>query len=182
MEDRIAHYMVTFTPQQWPEAYRRALDDEPDHYSGHRGEPQREEEGRYYNSAITLGPEGRVVDVYDKHHLVPFGEYMPAAWFFSHFEIGGLAQRAAGGYAALLAALPADGTVMASLGMGEEGIVEIARRLDAGETVRDLRDMRGVAFALGDADCELLCVEASLTRRLRRASMALYCKGILIFT
>ncbi len=37
-------------------------------------------------------------------------------------------------------------------GMGEEGIVEIARRLDAGETVRDLRDMRGVAFALGASE------------------------------
>ncbi len=37
-------------------------------------------------------------------------------------------------------------------GMGEEGIVEIARRLDAGETVCDLRDMRGVAFALGASE------------------------------
>jgi uncharacterized radical SAM protein YgiQ len=37
-------------------------------------------------------------------------------------------------------------------GMGEEGIVEIARRLDAGETVRDLRDMRGVTFALGASE------------------------------
>lgn len=37
-------------------------------------------------------------------------------------------------------------------GMGEEGIVEIARRLQAGETVRDLRDMRGVAFALGASE------------------------------
>ncbi len=37
-------------------------------------------------------------------------------------------------------------------GMGEEGIVEIARRLDAGETTRDLRDMRGVAFALGASE------------------------------
>ena len=37
-------------------------------------------------------------------------------------------------------------------GMGEEGIVEIARRLDAGQTVRDLRDMRGVAFALGASE------------------------------
>jgi uncharacterized radical SAM protein YgiQ len=37
-------------------------------------------------------------------------------------------------------------------GMGEEGIVEVARRLDAGETVRDLRDMRGVAFALGASE------------------------------
>ena len=34
-------------------------------------------------------------------------------------------------------------------GMGEESIVEIARRLDAGETVEDLRQMRGVAYALG---------------------------------
>ncbi len=34
-------------------------------------------------------------------------------------------------------------------GMGEQPIVEIARRLKAGETVRDLRGMRGVAYALG---------------------------------
>jgi uncharacterized radical SAM protein YgiQ len=37
-------------------------------------------------------------------------------------------------------------------GMGEEGILEIARRLDAGETVRDLRDMRGAAYALGASE------------------------------
>ena len=34
-------------------------------------------------------------------------------------------------------------------GMGEQPIVEIARRLSQGETVRDLRDMRGVAYAMG---------------------------------
>ena len=34
-------------------------------------------------------------------------------------------------------------------GMGEKPILEIARRLDNGETVRDLRDMRGVAYLLG---------------------------------
>jgi len=34
-------------------------------------------------------------------------------------------------------------------GMGEKGIVEIARRLDAGESIEDLRDMRGVAYTLG---------------------------------
>jgi uncharacterized radical SAM protein YgiQ len=34
-------------------------------------------------------------------------------------------------------------------GMGEKAIVEIARRLDHGQSVRDLRDMRGLAFALG---------------------------------
>jgi uncharacterized radical SAM protein YgiQ len=34
-------------------------------------------------------------------------------------------------------------------GMAEDSIVEIARRLEAGQTVRDLRDLRGVAFVLG---------------------------------
>lgn len=34
-------------------------------------------------------------------------------------------------------------------GMGEQSVVEIARRLSAGESVKDLRDMRGVAYALG---------------------------------
>ncbi|MCP3982284.1 MAG: YgiQ family radical SAM protein [bacterium] len=37
-------------------------------------------------------------------------------------------------------------------GMGEEGILEIARRLDGGEGARDLRDLRGVAFALGASE------------------------------
>jgi uncharacterized radical SAM protein YgiQ len=34
-------------------------------------------------------------------------------------------------------------------GMGEQAIVEIARRLAAGQSLRDLRTMRGVAYALG---------------------------------
>ena len=37
-------------------------------------------------------------------------------------------------------------------GMGEAAIVEIADRLAAGETVRDLRNMRGVAYALGASE------------------------------
>lgn len=37
-------------------------------------------------------------------------------------------------------------------GMGEKAIVEIAQRLAAGQTVRDLRQMRGVAFALGASE------------------------------
>jgi len=37
-------------------------------------------------------------------------------------------------------------------GMGENAIVEIAQRIDAGETVRDLRDMRGMAYALGASE------------------------------
>ena len=37
-------------------------------------------------------------------------------------------------------------------GMGERPIVEIARRLAAGETVRDLRDLRGVVYRLGASE------------------------------
>jgi uncharacterized radical SAM protein YgiQ len=37
-------------------------------------------------------------------------------------------------------------------GMGEAAIVEIAQRLAGGATVRDLRDMRGVAFVLGASE------------------------------
>ncbi len=34
-------------------------------------------------------------------------------------------------------------------GMGEDSILEIAQRIEAGQTPKDLRNMRGVAFALG---------------------------------
>jgi uncharacterized radical SAM protein YgiQ len=37
-------------------------------------------------------------------------------------------------------------------GMGENAIVELAQRLQAGQTVKELRDMRGVAYALGASE------------------------------
>ncbi len=37
-------------------------------------------------------------------------------------------------------------------GMGEHQIITIAKRLAAGETVKDLRDMRGVAYAMGASE------------------------------
>jgi uncharacterized radical SAM protein YgiQ len=37
-------------------------------------------------------------------------------------------------------------------GMGEEAVLEIARRLDAGESVQALRDIRGVAYAMGASE------------------------------
>jgi uncharacterized radical SAM protein YgiQ len=39
-------------------------------------------------------------------------------------------------------------------GMGEKSIVEIAQRLRGGQTMHDLRDMRGVAYALGAKESE----------------------------
>ncbi len=41
---------------------------------------------------------------------------------------------------------------LVAFGMGENSIVEMAQRLANGETVKDLRDMRGVAFALGASE------------------------------
>lgn len=37
-------------------------------------------------------------------------------------------------------------------GMGEEAILEIARRLDLGQTTRELREMRGVAYLMGASE------------------------------
>ncbi len=37
-------------------------------------------------------------------------------------------------------------------GMGERNIVEIAKRMASGQTTRDLRDLRGVAYALGASE------------------------------
>lgn len=39
-------------------------------------------EGEEFNSAFLLGPEGRVLDRYDKRILMPFGEYIPGGSYF----------------------------------------------------------------------------------------------------
>ena len=41
---------------------------------------------------------------------------------------------------------------LVACGMGEETIVEIARRLQAGKTVKECRDLRGVSYALGASE------------------------------
>lgn len=35
--------------------------------------------GGYYNSMVVMGPGGTINGIYDKRHLVPFGEYIPGA-------------------------------------------------------------------------------------------------------
>jgi uncharacterized radical SAM protein YgiQ len=46
-------------------------------------------------------------------------------------------------------------------GMGERNIVEMANRLAAGKTVKDLRDLRGVAYHLGAKEADSLARSAS---------------------
>ncbi len=38
---------------------------------------QRTRDLRFFNSMVVLDPQGAVTQTYDKHHLVPFGEYLP---------------------------------------------------------------------------------------------------------
>ena len=54
---------------------------------------------RSFNSVFVISPEGNVEDFYDKHHLVPFGEYLPQQKFL---EFLGLQQltRLRGGFTA----------------------------------------------------------------------------------
>lgn len=59
---------------------------------------QREEDGRYFNALVVLGPDGTPAQIYDKHHLVPFGEYMPLARQAERLGLAGLAQRMGTGY------------------------------------------------------------------------------------
>ncbi|MFQ5438430.1 MAG: apolipoprotein N-acyltransferase, partial [Paracoccaceae bacterium] len=53
---------------------------------------------RYYNSLAFLDREGSATHVYDKRHLVPFGEYIPLGWLLSRFGIHGLAASEGGGF------------------------------------------------------------------------------------
>jgi len=41
---------------------------------------------------------------------------------------------------------------LVAFGMGENSIIEIAQRLEKGESVKDLRDMRGMAYSLGASE------------------------------
>lgn len=54
---------------------------------------RRYEDGRYYNSLVHLGAGGQIANVYDKHHLVPFGEYFPFAALARQLDLTALAAR-----------------------------------------------------------------------------------------
>lgn len=59
---------------------------------------QRFEGLRARNTAVLLDPEGAIRQLYDKHHLVPFGEYMPGGAAAQALGLRGIAEVLAGGY------------------------------------------------------------------------------------
>ncbi|MBE0454538.1 apolipoprotein N-acyltransferase [Roseovarius autotrophicus] len=61
---------------------------------------QRFEGRRIYNSLAVVERGGVVNEVYDKHHLVPFGEFMPFGDFLAKIGIYGLASNEGQGYSA----------------------------------------------------------------------------------
>lgn len=60
---------------------------------------QRREDRRFFNSAVMI-EQAQVTALYDKSHLVPFGEYIPFGDVFSALGIQGLAAREGHGYSA----------------------------------------------------------------------------------
>jgi apolipoprotein N-acyltransferase len=61
---------------------------------------QRREDGRYFNSLVTLNPDASIGPIYDKFHLVPFGEYIPWGDAMARFGISAFAAQSGHGYAA----------------------------------------------------------------------------------
>ena len=58
----------------------------------------RAEAGLYHNSFILLGRGGLIGDIYDKQHLVPFGEYVPGGDVLHRVGIQGFGSSYGGGF------------------------------------------------------------------------------------
>ncbi|MFD1480542.1 apolipoprotein N-acyltransferase [Paracoccus nototheniae] len=61
---------------------------------------QRREGSRFFNSLASIAPGGQVTDIYDKFHLVPFGEYIPWGDALERIGITAFAARQGNGYSA----------------------------------------------------------------------------------
>ncbi|WP_306154141.1 apolipoprotein N-acyltransferase [Roseovarius sp. MMSF_3281] len=59
---------------------------------------QRHDDRRLYNSLVALDASGRVSALYDKHHLVPFGEYIPFGDQLQKIGITAFAAQRGNGY------------------------------------------------------------------------------------
>jgi len=61
---------------------------------------QRLEGVRLYNSLVATDEDGQIDAVYDKYHLVPFGEYLPFGNYLKRFGLRGLAAEDGNGFSA----------------------------------------------------------------------------------
>jgi len=59
---------------------------------------QRSEGAQYFNSLVYLDETGRVAGRYDKHHLVPFGEYIPMGNIAARIGLRGFAAQEGEGF------------------------------------------------------------------------------------
>lgn len=89
---------------------------------------------RLYNSAVLLNGQGEVAATYDKHHLVPFGEYMPFGEFFARFGYYGMAQSEGRGFS------PGPGAVNMDLGPFGQVLPLICYEVVFPQDVRATRD------------------------------------------
>lgn len=69
-----------------------------------------EEDGRYFNSLALIDRDAQITDIHDKHHLVPFGEYIPFSEALLGTGLAGFAAQVLAGYS------PGPGPALLDLG------------------------------------------------------------------
>lgn len=95
--------VTPFFMDETPEALEvigQALTDDQILIAGSARRQRLDEGARYYNSLFVVDGAGAIAAVYDKAHLVPFGEYMPFPDFFTSLGIDSLTARVGGAFTA----------------------------------------------------------------------------------
>ncbi|WP_375254468.1 apolipoprotein N-acyltransferase [Yoonia sp.] len=78
------------------------------------GIQRRNMDGQYFNSLVVADADGQVQSLYDKRHLVPFGEYVPGARLLGRMGMAGLAGNLGVGFTP-----GSDGNIVDLPGIGE---------------------------------------------------------------